>query len=224
MTHAATKSCTNFWLCIVAGVDLGDGSELGVRAEDEVDGGGSPLDICRYRGRGPRRRARRWRRATRCPCRAGSRRSRWSASPAVPVRTPCSLVPGVRVEDAQAADEHRHLRRGQRPAGSTGRSAAPRAGACRRAGSSCGTRRRSVRGRRKLSTSVCSCDASVRPGENGTCTSCPASLAACSMAAHPPRTIRSASETFFPSVCAPLKSAWIASRVCEHLSPVRPGR
>ena len=38
----------------------------------------------------------------------------------------------------------------------------------------------------------------MRPGANGTVMSCPAFFAACSTAAHPPRTIRSASETFFP--------------------------
>ena len=56
------------------------------------------------------------------------------------------------------------------------------------------------------------------PGENGTCTSCPAFLAACSTAAHPPRTIRSARETFFRPVCAPLNSAWIPSRVCSTVA------
>ena len=39
----------------------------------------------------------------------------------------------------------------------------------------------------------------MRPGANGTVTSCPAFFAACSTAAHPPRTIRSASETFVPA-------------------------
>ena len=36
--------------------------------------------------------------------------------------------------------------------------------------------------RRRNSTSVCSCDASMRPGVNGTVTSCPASFAAFSIA------------------------------------------
>src|ERR1700682_3869295 len=39
----------------------------------------------------------------------------------------------------------------------------------------------------------------MRPGVKGTFTSTPASLAAFSMAAPPPRTIRSASETFLPN-------------------------
>ena len=64
------------------------------------------------------------------------------------------------------------------------------------------------------STSVWSCDASVRPGAKGTCTLWPASFAAFSTAAHPPRTITSASETFFlPLACASLNSFWIPSRV-----------
>jgi len=46
----------------------------------------------------------------------------------------------------------------------------------------------------------------VRPGENGTSIACPAALAACSIAAQPPSTIRSAIETFLPPVCAALKA------------------
>ena len=38
----------------------------------------------------------------------------------------------------------------------------------------------------------------MRPGAKGTCTSMPAFFAAASTAAQPPRTIRSASETFLP--------------------------
>jgi hypothetical protein len=30
-----------------------------------------------------------------------------------PVKTPCLEFPGIGAEDAQAADEHRHFRRGQ---------------------------------------------------------------------------------------------------------------
>ena len=52
----------------------------------------------------------------------------------------------------------------------------------------------------------------MRPGANGTVMSCPAFFAACSTAAHPPRTIRSASETFVPPDCELLKSCWICSR------------
>ena len=45
LSHAATKSRTNFSFASSLRVDLRDGSELGVRAEDEVDGGGRPLDL-----------------------------------------------------------------------------------------------------------------------------------------------------------------------------------
>ena len=78
----------------------------------------------------------------------------------------------------------------------------------------------SIRGRfegAKDSTSVCSCDASMRPGVKGTLTGCPASFAAFSMAASPPRTIRSASETFLPPDCEALNSFWIAFQFPQHL-------
>ena len=55
----------------------------------------------------------------------------------------------------------------------------------------------------------------MRPGEKGTFTSWPAFFAAASTAAQPPRTIRSASETFLPPDCALLKSFWIASSFCR---------
>ena len=59
----------------------------------------------------------------------------------------------------------------------------------------------------------------MRPGVNGTCTSKPPSFAAFSTAAHPPSTIRSASETFFlPPACASLNSFWIPSRVFSTLA------
>ena len=55
----------------------------------------------------------------------------------------------------------------------------------------------------------------MRPGAKGTVTSMPAFLAACSTAAQPPRTIRSASETRLAPVCDPLNSAWIRSSSCR---------
>ena len=70
----------------------------------------------------------------------------------------------------------------------------------------------------KESTSVCSCVESVRPGVKGTVTEWPAFLAACSMAAQPPRTMRSARETFLPPVAVALKSAWIFSRAERTLA------
>ena len=86
------------------------------------------------------------------------------------VKTPCFDLADVGVQHAQAADEHRHLRRGQRQQlrlvdqQRLGRDGVPRLL------SSCGSRRRPARARRTTSTSVCSCDASVRPGVNGTVT------------------------------------------------------
>ena len=55
----------------------------------------------------------------------------------------------------------------------------------------------------------------MRPGVKGTFTSCPAAFAAFSTAAQPPRTIKSASDTFFPPVCEALNSFWIASSFCS---------
>ena len=54
----------------------------------------------------------------------------------------------------------------------------------------------------KDSISVCSCNASVRPGIKGTFILYPHFKAACSMAAHPPSTIISAKETFLFFECA----------------------
>src|SRR5271166_5158343 len=51
----------------------------------------------------------------------------------------------------------------------------------------------------------------MRPGVNGTFTLWPAFFAASSTAAQPPRTIRSASETFFLLDFELLNSCWIAS-------------
>ena len=61
----------------------------------------------------------------------------------------------------------------------------------------------------------------MRPGVNGTVTSCPAFFAACSTPAQPASTIRSASEIFLPPVCASLNSPWMPSSVFEHLRELR---
>src|SRR4029077_8720590 len=65
------------------------------------------------------------------------------------------------------------------------------------------------------STSVCSCEASMRPGAKGTFTLWPAFFAACSTPAPPARTIRSASEIFLPPEAAPLNSFWMPSSFCR---------
>ena len=114
------------------------------------------------------------------------------------VKTPCCGLPDVGVQGAHAADQHRHLGRGQRQHVRPVQQQRAPAAASRPAGGSCGSRRPVGSSTANDSTSVCSCEASVRPGANGTVTSCPASFAACSTAAQPPRTIRSASETLLP--------------------------
>ena len=212
LVHAADEVGDELLLRVVACVDLGDRAQLGVPAEDEVDGGGRPRD-----GAGGAVAALvdvlgRRRRSTRCPCRAGCTKKSLRQRARPVGEHSVRRVPGVRAEHPQPADEHRHLRRRQRPAGSPDRPAGAPADACRRVAGSCGTRRRSARAPRTTSTSVCSCDASVRPGENGTVDvvarrpSPPARPRR-----DPPRTIRSASEIRVPPACAALNSAWIRS-------------
>ena len=184
MVQAATKSCDELRLRVVAGVDLGQRAQLRVRAEDEIDAGAGPLAPRRSCGRGPR-------------TVAASSDVGFHSVPMSSRLTKKSLVSvpgrvgehavlraaGVRAEHAQAADQHRHLRRGQReqlrPVDEQllGRHARSRPSG------SCGSRRRSARAPRRTATSVCSCVASVRPGVNGTSTSWPAFFAACSTAA-----------------------------------------
>ena len=54
---------------------------------------------------------------------------------------------------------------------------------------------------------------------NGTCTAWPPSFAAFSTAAHPARTMRSASEIFFlPPACASLNAFWIVSSTASTLA------
>ncbi len=68
------------------------------------------------------------------------------------------------------------------------------------------------------STSVISGVASVRPGAKGTVTAWPAFFAAASIAALPPSTMRSASETFFLPVWASLNPFCTFSRVASTLA------
>ena len=87
------------------------------------------------------------------------------------VNTPCLDAAGIGVEHAQAADQNRHFRRRQRqqlrPVDQQLLGRIP--AACR--GDSCGSRRRPAPAERRSATSVCSCEASVRPGVKGTFTS-----------------------------------------------------
>ena len=155
--------------------------------------------------------------ATSCSCRAGSRRNRWSTSPGRLVKTPCLDCPKFAFRARRPPI--RTVISGAVSVSSCARSTSSSCGAssCPVAGGSCGIRPRSAPARRTNATSVCSCDASVRPGEKGTFTSWPAFFAAASTAAQPPRTIRSASETFFPPDCELLNSFWIASSVRKNL-------
>ena len=113
LSQAATKSVTNFWLAVGAGVDFGEGAEDGVGAEDEVDAGGGPLGragLAVEAGEGVA--------AGRdlFPLRAHVEQvdeevvgQRLGARGEDAV----FLAVGVGAEDAQAADEHRHLGRGE---------------------------------------------------------------------------------------------------------------
>ena len=65
---------------------------------------------------------------------------------------------------------------------------------------------------------MCSCDASMRPGVNGTVTLWPALFAARSTPAQPPSTIRSASEIFLPPASALLNSSFMPSSVFSTLA------
>ena len=113
LSHAATKSCTNFSLRVVAGVDLGDGSELGVRPEDEVDRGAGPLELA---GRAVAALVDVLGREDACHSVPMSSRFTKKSLVSVPgrsVKTPCLICPALASERPQAADEHRHLRGGQ---------------------------------------------------------------------------------------------------------------
>ncbi len=125
---------------------------------------------------------------------------------------------GIDVDRAQAADQRRQLRRGERQKlrlvdqqrlGGHGV-----AGLLVVAEAVSDT----ARGSEKDSASVCACEASVRPGANGTATLWPAAFAACSTPALPARTIRSASETFLPPLWSRLNSNWMRSRALSTLA------
>ena len=204
-------------LGVVGGVDLGEGPELGVRAEDEVDGRGRPLDLARRAiatlvhvlGRGGRP-----------PLRAHVEQVHEEVvgqRPGPVGEDAVRGLPVVGVQRPHAADEHRHLGRGQRQ--QVGPVEQQRLRRQLLAGSEVVAEpvgRRLEHGER-LDVGLLLRGVGA-PGANGTVTSCPASFAACSTAAQPPRTIRSASETFLPPDCEPLKSCWIRSRVCSTLA------
>ena len=123
--------------------------------------------------------------STPCPCRAGSRRSRWSACPRLFVNTPC-FEPPVLAPSTRSPPTSTVISGAVSVSScalSTSRCSASASSTC--PSGSCGSRRPS--GSRKLndSTSVCACEASLRPGVNGTFTLTPAFFAAFSMPAPP---------------------------------------
>ena len=149
LSHAATKSRTNFSFASSAGVDLGERPELGVRAEDEVDGGGGPLDLAG----GPVAALVHVLRAMPTTFHSVPMSSRFTKKslvsvPGRSVKTPCCGLPGVGVQGPHAADEHRHLGRGQRQHVGPLEQQRLRRQLLARLGGSCGTRRRSARARR----------------------------------------------------------------------------
>ncbi|OQC04170.1 MAG: hypothetical protein BWX79_02546 [Alphaproteobacteria bacterium ADurb.Bin100] len=127
--------------------------------------------------------------------------SRPSRSVKTPSRAPSTLAPSTR-----------------RPPTSTVISGALSVSSCARSSSiSSGATRKALRRQlrkpsacgsstAKEATSVCASVASVRPGVNGTSTTWPAAAAADSTPALPASTIRSASDTCLPPVCAALNA------------------
>ena len=203
-------------LRVVAGVDLGDGAELGV--EPKTRSTAVPVHLsCRSRGRGPRRRARPGGHRHSVPMSSRFTKKSLVSVSGRSVKTPCSDWPEF-------------ASRTRRPPTSTVISGAVSVSRLARSTSSSSGRRllagsevvaeavsgRLEHGKRLDVGLLLRCVRAPRRERN--LTSCPAFLAACSTAAHPPRTIRSARDTFFPPVCELLKSAWIPSRVCSTVA------
>ena len=114
LTHAATKSRTNFSRGVLAGVDLGEGPQLRVRAEDQVDRGGRSTARRRWRRRGSRRRSPPTREAFHCvPGSSRLAKKSLVSTPGRSVSTPCGDAADVGAEHPQAADEDGHLRGGE---------------------------------------------------------------------------------------------------------------
>ena len=102
-------------LRVVAGVDLGQGAQLRVRAEDEVDARCRSTSARRSCGRGLRTRPRVLRTGFHSvPMSSRLTKKSLVSVPGRSVKTPCCDLPTLASEHAQAADQHRHLRRGQR--------------------------------------------------------------------------------------------------------------
>ena len=112
LVQAATKSFTNFSFASARRVDLGEGAQLRVRAEDQVDARAGPLDRLRLAV------AALVQRSSPAGCHSVPMSSRLTKKSFVSVpgllgEDAMLRAAGVRAEHAQAADQHRHLRRRQ---------------------------------------------------------------------------------------------------------------
>ena len=149
LSQAATKSRTNFSAGVGAGVDLGDGPQLRVASRRRGRRRWPSTGPRRWRGRGPRRRAPPWPTAVHSVPMSSRLTKKSLVSIAGPVGEHAVLgAADVGAQGPQAADEHRHLGRGQREqVGPVEQQRLGRQLLARPAGS-CGTRRPSARARR----------------------------------------------------------------------------
>ena len=220
MFQAATKSRTNFSCDVRAPVDLRQRAKHRVRTEDEIDPGAGPLHLTRLADRAPRTRP--WpptSPSTPCPCRAGSRRSRWSERSRLLGEHPVLGVARALVLSTRM------------PPISTVISGAVSVSSCALSISSssaedrqlcpsgsCGSRPRTARAPRRTRRRSAPARHPCARGEGHRDRVTPAFFAACSTAAQPPSTIRSASETFLPPVAEPLNSFWMPSQIFRTLA------
>ena len=137
------------------------------------------------------------------------------------VKTPCFAAAGVGAEHAQAADQHRHLGRGQReqlrPIEQQ-RLGGDRVAALLVVAEAVGDR---LEHRERLDVGLLLRGVRAPGRERHLSRSWPAFFAACSTPAQPPSTIRSASDTCLPPAADLLNSAWMPSSVFEHLRELR---
>ena len=154
--------------------------------------------------------------STACSCRAGSRRSRWSAS-GRSVKTPCSGLPTLAFS---AACRRRAPSSRERSASAVARDrSAASAGSlepCRIVAEAVRVGSR----RAKDSTSVCSCEASVRPGRRARSPRHRPSSRQLSTAAHAAQNDQVGQRDLLAAGLRALKSFWIASSLPAP-SPVR---
>ena len=144
LSQAATKSCTNF--CCASDCcrrPRRNRPQLRVGTEDQVDPGARPLDLARLvRSRPSKSSSSSDGLSHSVPMSSRLTKKSLVRVPGRSVKTPWSAAAGVGVQGTQAADEHRHLRSGQRQQVRRGRPAALRPSAPRARGRrrSCGSR------------------------------------------------------------------------------------